>query len=121
MKQEGRSIVVFLASPAFAFAHGEQILVLPVGHAGALVVTLIVVFSLRMNVRWRIAVIAASLLTMMGTWFIPNLYFIIMDLVGTNMNMWFLVGLCPPVLIAGLTYGILRFVLGRPNSEKSGP
>ena len=89
--------------PSVSVAHGEQALLLPVGQVVALIVVVGLAFALKMSAAWRAAFVAAALAAGVGSWFIPNLYFVFLDWFGTSGWPWFTLGLLVPI---GFAFGV---------------
>ena len=97
-----------MLTPSVCLAHGEQVLLLPVGQIGALIAVVVLAFLLKMTVAWRVAFVAAALGIGVSSWFIPNLYFVFLDWFGTSGWPWFMFGLLAPVFGAFGVYAASR-------------
>ena len=122
MKTFQKMLVLLALSPSAAFAHGQQVLALPVGQAVALVVVITAACVLRISGILRAVLVVLAISAMVLTWFVPDP----VSLIGgrfEDSGPWFIVGLVPPLVVVGLMLVALVYKRKRPNqtSEPTAP
>ena len=102
--------VMLLLAQSTAYAHGEQIIFMPIGQVMALVlVAMIAVWAVR-GIGARVAVVACAVGVGVLPWILPNAYLPWWAL-GT-VEASFLTGLLPPVVIAMVVAWLARVSQG---------
>jgi hypothetical protein len=90
--------VGILVAPLTAQAHGEEVLLFPLGQLAALVVTSIVAWRASSSWLWRSLIFASSASLAFALWFVPGDVF--PSALGASGIGNFMLGLVPPVLVA---------------------
>lgn len=114
MKRSLQFAAFSLLLPSVAFAHGQQVLGLPVGQMAAMLVVILVVLLLRIAWSQRAVAVLSALGSAIVTWFIPTWDFMGMNF-GYGMIPWFVLGIAPPLFVG--TGVCILFVLRRPSSH----
>jgi len=86
--------------PSQAFAHGEQVFAMPMGQAAVLLVLFVTVFFIRVSRRVRLLFVLAPTCTIVGTYFIPDLWGFIGRNFGYGSTPWLVIGIGPPMAVA---------------------
>jgi hypothetical protein len=114
MTNLGKIVLLSLLLPCAAFAHGQQILALPVGQGLALLAVIVVVFVVRISGKLRAALVLLAIGMIVLTWFIPDP----VSLIGgrfEDSGPWFIVGVLPPVIAVSSALAALAYKRKKPN------
>lgn len=110
MKRLAKGGLAFSLLPTVAFAHGEQVLALPIGQGAALLVIFVAAFLLRISAKQRAIFILVPVLTAPVIWFLPGIGGLVGRNFGYGATPWFVIGVGGPMFVAGFVFVVLRIL-----------
>ena len=113
MKSTSQLVLFFILLPTVAFAHGQEVLGLPIGQIVSLTAVLAAAFLIRLRPRRKAVLFFPALGVPFLTWVVPNFGDFILHLFGDRGTAYFMLGVIPPLFVAAFAY----FAFCRPTSH----
>jgi hypothetical protein len=122
MKKSGEIVLLCALLPSVGYAHGEQVLALPVAQGGVLIVLSVAAFLLKMSSGSRTLFLILPITAMLATWVVPGSVFApIEQRYGYGYGPVLFFGAVPPLIVAIAVFGIFRAFHGKNKLPNQAP